>query len=711
MFDFNDEAICTPNDDKFSIDPFARVIAKCINEVPNPTGSVVAINGPWGSGKSSAINLVLHHLENSGDAKPAIVSFQAWRYKSEDALAVAFLRELYLGLKPALSKSDEALAALKTLAAHVSLTGPLLGAAVGAIAGSTAGQATESALGILGNVLPMDECDDVLQGTVAEALRESDRRFLIVVDDIDRLGPDEALTIFRLIKSVGRLPNVIYLLAYDRHATENAVREKYPSEDPHYLEKIVQAPFELPKPGISALIEMLNERLDAIFGDARPGDEERLRNLFEELVMPEIRTPRDVIRLSYELSIAYPAVRGEVDIADFVALETLRLFRSSVHSAILSQKFLLVALDPDEPRGDPAEKAKGYDNLFLYDQRDEIRPRLRSGLVELFPRLASAWGGLDDPDGVTWDRHRRVCSEPHFDTYFRFALSSHTVPFSEVTELIRRADDPQLIKRTFRAGLDERMPKGRTKASVLLDELKAHAPDFDMHKVGPFLQALYSIADELRIESDESWGFARADNPLRLHWLTRALLVHRASLPERSGILFEAIQNASLSWFVEITYSAYVQHYPRKNSEVPVAPEKCLLIKDHADQLRAIALQRLDRAVADRDFLKLPDLLFVLFRWRDLAEGRSPALEAFCDSVLEDDRSTIALARAVLGKSYISTGAFREPEKRDCAQLDGLDSLVNVERFQERLLKLVRCQDLDPDDKSVLQRLLAVWDE
>ncbi|MYA88132.1 MAG: NTPase, partial [Boseongicola sp. SB0662_bin_57] len=589
--------------------------------------------------------------------------------------------------------------------------GCLVGSLIGAFAGTAAGRFAESALNAIGRFLPTEDCDEALQGVVAKALAESDRRFLVVIDDIDRLAPDEALTIFRLVKSIGRLPNVIYLLAYDRRATERAVKERYPSEGAHYLEKIVQAAFELPNPGVSALTDMFNGRLGNIFGNADPNDQEHLQHLLEKLVMPELRTPRDVIRLSHGLSVTYPAVRGEVDIADFIALETLRLFRPSVYLAIRSQRLLLVSLDPDEPRGDDAERAQRYEKLFLPDQREETRSRLKTGILELFPRLASAWGPVTASDGTTWDRHRRVCSEPHFDTYFRFALSSHTVPMSEVAELIQCADDPDMVTQAFRAALRVPLAKGRTKASVLLDELKAHAAEFDMYKVTSFLQALFSIADELRVESDESRGFVWVDNPARMHRLTRALLMHRTSLQERSRILFEAIQNSSLGWFVEIAWHAYAQHYARSDNEAPARPEECLLERDHADQLRQIALQRLDEAAADGDILKAPNLLSVLFRWHDFVDGSSPAPQAFCDSVLGDDHSTILLARAVLGKSYVSTGNYGEPQRRDRAQLGGLESLLDVDGFKARLVKLVRSPDLDPDDKDVLQRLLAVWDE
>jgi hypothetical protein len=63
---------------------------------------------------------------------------------------------------------------------------------------------------------------------------------LVVIDDIDRLSLDEALLIFRLVKSVGRLPKVMHLLVYDRQLAEKIANERFPSEGPHYLEKITQ---------------------------------------------------------------------------------------------------------------------------------------------------------------------------------------------------------------------------------------------------------------------------------------------------------------------------------------------------------------------------------------------------------------------------------------------------------------------------------------
>ena len=48
------------------------------------------------------------------------------------------------------------------------------------------------------------------------SLQKSEKRFLVIIDDLDRLQNDEIRAIMQMVKTVGKLPNVIYLLAYDR---------------------------------------------------------------------------------------------------------------------------------------------------------------------------------------------------------------------------------------------------------------------------------------------------------------------------------------------------------------------------------------------------------------------------------------------------------------------------------------------------------------
>ena len=99
----NDRPISNPAQDRFGIDPFAKALADSIRKIRAPEGIVIALNGPWGSGKSSSVNLVLHHLEDTiGKGELAVVNFACWWFRGEEALALAFFRELYAGIGPSL---------------------------------------------------------------------------------------------------------------------------------------------------------------------------------------------------------------------------------------------------------------------------------------------------------------------------------------------------------------------------------------------------------------------------------------------------------------------------------------------------------------------------------------------------------------------------------------------------------------------------------
>jgi len=101
----NDKPISEPSDDRFGIDPFAKTLAASIRKIKAPEGTVVALNGPWGSGKSSAANLILHHLQDAIEKDEiAVINFACWWFRGEEALALAFFRELYAGLGPTLGE-------------------------------------------------------------------------------------------------------------------------------------------------------------------------------------------------------------------------------------------------------------------------------------------------------------------------------------------------------------------------------------------------------------------------------------------------------------------------------------------------------------------------------------------------------------------------------------------------------------------------------
>src|SRR5215469_18736972 len=102
----NDTPITTPDDDHFGIDPFAQALAKAISAMPAPQGVVIGINGPWGSGKTSALNLILYHLDSLiREQKIKVIRFSPWWLPNTQAITAAFLGDLDGAIEKSISES------------------------------------------------------------------------------------------------------------------------------------------------------------------------------------------------------------------------------------------------------------------------------------------------------------------------------------------------------------------------------------------------------------------------------------------------------------------------------------------------------------------------------------------------------------------------------------------------------------------------------
>ena len=500
-----------------------------------------------------------------------------------------FFRELYAGIGPTLG--DKFKKALPKIGARLLKAGSVVSAGAD-LAGATAGVGTlaSGAMSWVADIIKADDTVEKLQDELTKALAEQNKRFLIVIDDIDRLAPDEALLIFRLVKSVGRLPNVLYLLVFDRELAEAIVSERYPSEGPHYLEKIIQAGFDVPQPRQTDLNNELLRQIELICGSPPADAIVRFMNIFYDVIAPEITTPRDLIRITNALSVTWPAVGNEVDCADFVGLEVIRLFQPSVYRNLRSSKDQLCGTGDRHDRSGH-DRAGEMNALFLDAVPEKDRERVKRSLMRLFPRLQSVWSNLNYGEGsaTIWDRDRLACSKDHFDLYFRFSIGDDVLSRAELDELVSKASDEDFVKASMRAALGVTRRDGSTKAKLILDELKCTCHQSEEKDVGPFLKALFAIADELDVEFDKERGFSFGDNELRIYWLLRSLTRDRFDLPARSKLFVAACKTASLTWFVYFAVSAYTDYYPREGRQ-PESEANCLTTKPDADAAKSRVL-------------------------------------------------------------------------------------------------------------------------
>ena len=274
----SDNPLTHPDQDELDYSPFAQIMAKSIVNMSPSDGFVMSLNGPWGSGKSTVLNFVVHYLNQyDSELRPIVVQFNPWWFSDREDL----IRLLIGQLRTTLGKKDfaELRKKLATFSELVSNIPSLPGRDFGRMAAKL-----------------LDKQPEIisLKKSIGKLLLDSNKKILVIIDDIDRLPPDEIRELFRMIKATANFPNTIYLLAFDNQVVTDALERGFVSSGKDYLEKIVQVPFVLPNPEKFSLRRLLFKKLDSILADTPTElfDKSYWTNTFFEGIDHYIFTPR-----------------------------------------------------------------------------------------------------------------------------------------------------------------------------------------------------------------------------------------------------------------------------------------------------------------------------------------------------------------------------------------------------------------------------------
>src|SRR5260370_25121851 len=86
--------------------PLAKRIAEVINRHQGDESFVIGIEGEWGSGKTSFINMI---LEDLGKTNALLIKFNPWNFSDQNELIKDFFESLSVSLKDADEEGGEAL--------------------------------------------------------------------------------------------------------------------------------------------------------------------------------------------------------------------------------------------------------------------------------------------------------------------------------------------------------------------------------------------------------------------------------------------------------------------------------------------------------------------------------------------------------------------------------------------------------------------------
>lgn len=269
--------------DLLGIDQYTRALSEFITNSDMPT--TIAIQGEWGSGKTSLMNQIRHDLCDDKDHANSSVPFHGiwinmWEYslmKTPEEVLVNVIKglttECSMILERYNSSANEHVVNLKKQAwaflkkTSVFAAKTALKAGINAIgldgeeAVSALSEGCSSTETMVENEVRPSQFRDALQKVVDECLRIDHQNgdvikkgFLFFIDDLDRINPEDAVHILELLKNLFEVNNCIFVLAIDYEVVVKGLKVKFASagsgEDDRayrsFFDKIIQLPFSMP---------------------------------------------------------------------------------------------------------------------------------------------------------------------------------------------------------------------------------------------------------------------------------------------------------------------------------------------------------------------------------------------------------------------------------------------------------------------------------
>ena len=224
-------------DDRLGRTEFAENLASRIYHAP--FHRVIGLEGPEGAGKTTVVNMTVEALlEIDPDWEVLRVDPVTFSGSRQD-LTSFFFAELSAQLGE-VGKDH-----LKRLAMHLVEYGQLLGAfGVIPVVGTafTAGAAVSRTTAGLVQGQPAPPCSNTQRSKLNSMIEEHGGRFLVVVDNVDRLTAEETAEVLRFVRVVANFPSTTYLLVYDRERLAEVLGDA--GED--VLDQLVPVTYHLP---------------------------------------------------------------------------------------------------------------------------------------------------------------------------------------------------------------------------------------------------------------------------------------------------------------------------------------------------------------------------------------------------------------------------------------------------------------------------------
>lgn len=329
-------------DDFLNRSSYAKELAKHINATVCEISFAISVVGEWGAGKTDFMLRLKDCLSKNEDNK--IIDFNPWRVSKSEAIIEEFFKTLSTELKP-FNKSIAS--KIKDYSKRILQTGKEMH--------------YKLIDTIIDELIPEKSIEEQYQA-INKSIKATGKRFIIFIDDVDRLSGKEVMEILRLIRNAASFSNTFFVVGIDQNYIVKVLSNTRDfANENEYLKKVFQLTITLPvyrKKVFNQNLEkyLLDEKMDGV---DRSKISQGIKNViyrngqfsqfdiaffesssFFETLLDNVR---DLKRFCNSFRISYEILKDHIDVSDLILLELIKTKSTLAYDLLRNKKILKTA--------------------------------------------------------------------------------------------------------------------------------------------------------------------------------------------------------------------------------------------------------------------------------------------------------------------------------------------------------------------------------
>ena len=346
-----DEPIVYENNDLLHYAELARSLSYSIRQKSFSNSYSIGINSPWGTGKSSFLNLLKLNLKKVSDV--IVVDFNARASVNVNCIQMDFLSTLATSLSPFHTGMKSV---MKDYMEDLSVL------------------ADDTSWGkFLGLINIKDATDS--RARLQDGIEKINKKIVVFIDDLDRLTCEEILEVLKLITKNAAFVNTVFITAYDKDYI-NCILEKnlYVPQKQNFSDKYFCMEIALPEGNQQIRSTLLLKELTklsqkGLITACKENDFQQSFMAISMYVERYLQSLRDVKRFLNTFCASYLPIQHEVYFEDVLMISLLRFARKELYDLIKS----LECFDDPDNKSENVYVLKLKENIKFKDDYDAMR--------------------------------------------------------------------------------------------------------------------------------------------------------------------------------------------------------------------------------------------------------------------------------------------------------------------------------------------------